>query len=129
MSYTVLLLVVVAVVPGTTSCRGAEPAYPVVGLTTKDQVLGIADRARGEVLWRIRREAARRVKLSDRTRGATPNTAASRSCLSGPAAAHDKYEHAPHDVTTVRRVRALRTWIGRGVHDVRFRYRDERLGA
>jgi hypothetical protein len=67
MSYTELLLVVGVTKIGTTSRRGAEPAHPVVGRTKQDQELGIADHAGGEVLWRIRREAARRVKLSDRT--------------------------------------------------------------
>jgi hypothetical protein len=133
MSYTELLLSLLggrwSVV---TNRLGAEPAYPVVGLTNEEQALGNADHAREEVLCG---SAARRLVglipggIGRQDRGATPNTAASRSRLSGPAAALDKYEHAPHDVSTVRNSADPCTRIPEVAHDARHGYRDERLDA
>ncbi len=47
--------------------------------------------------------------------------------MSGLAAAIDEYEHAPHDVTTVRRRAGPRIPIERVVHDARRLSRDDRL--
>jgi hypothetical protein len=48
---------------------------------------------------------------------------------SGLAAALDEYEHAPHDVPTVRRRRGRRDRIAHTVRDARRGDRDERLAA
>src|SRR4051794_20878168 len=133
MSYTELLLVGCrrSVVGRTTSRFVAEPAHPVVGLTNEIKSSG-SRIARKRRSWADPpRGGSSGDRSGDRSgrqdRGATPDTAASRSRLSGPAAALDKYEHAPHDGTTVGRAARRRSPMTRVVHDARQRYRDERL--